>query len=124
MSGNRRKEQIVVLVEPAVKHGLDGLRIIRSTSRARVIEDLLDKAVSAALAQEKRGCERIAALADRAGMSWDEYVSAYAAVYQRLTYAPSLADLEMDDRAVTGQQKRPVPIKYAVPQDGDVGSAA
>ncbi len=121
---SRRKEQIVVLAEPAVKYGLDGLRMIRNTSRARVIEDLLGRAVRDALAGESQGVQRIHALAKRAGMSWNAYVSAYAAVYQRLTYAPSLADLEADDRAVTGQRQRPVPIKHPVPQDGDTRGAA
>lgn len=96
-----KKEQLVALVDAGVKDGTDVLRIITRGSRARVIEDLLAPAVDLALAERAADVKRVEALAKRAGVAVQDYVTAYAKAYARDTYGPGLAALEKDDRLVT-----------------------
>lgn len=108
-----KKVQVVALVDPDIKTGLDMLRMISQESRARVLEDVIAPAVWVALTDERPAVERIEALAKRAGMSVPEYVAAYAEAYKRESYGPGLDALYKDDRAVTGKKTKPPAIKAA-----------
>lgn len=103
----RRKAQIVILVDPDIRDQLDMLRIIDNTSRARVIEPMLKDSIANALAMHPARVAQLHALAKRADMTVEKYVQAYAAAYMRMTYSPTLADLEKDDRAITGRKRKP-----------------
>ncbi len=94
--GKGKKSQIVALVDPAVRTQLDTLRIVTQSSRARVIEDLLDEALAARLkvGGVKRDIARVRALAAAAGQTLEDYVAAYAVANARETYGPSLDELE------------------------------
>ena len=108
-----RKVQIVALVDPEIKTGLDALRMISTASRARELETVLAPAIREALNEspERAGdVVRIHRLAERAQMSFEDYVAAYAKAYSRDTYGPGLDALEADDRAVTGQKEKPAPL--------------
>lgn len=92
-----KREQIVLLVEPAIKADADALRIVTQESRARVLEDGLRAALDIRVRQEADGMRRVGNLAERAGVSRDEYVKAYSIFYARATYGPGLDALEQDD---------------------------
>lgn len=92
-----KREQIVLLVEPAIKADADALRIVTKESRARVLEDGLRAALDIRVRQEADGMRRVGNLAERAGVSRDEYVKAYSIFYARATYGPGLEALEEDD---------------------------
>jgi len=117
-----KKEQLVALVDAGVKDGADVLRIITRGSRARVIEDLLAPAVEAALSEQAGEVARVEALAARAGVDVQEYVTAYAKAYARDTYGPGLAALEKDDRLVTlqlikaGRGAVAAPVAFSAPE--------
>lgn len=107
-----RKVQIVALVDPEIRTGLDTLRMISTASRARELENVLADALENALIEAgyQGSISRVEKLAQRAEMSVEDYVAAYAKAYARDTFGPGLDALEKDDRAVTGQKKKPAPI--------------
>lgn len=76
---------------------LDRLRACTGLTRGEVIETALTGQGIAAL---ERACEengllsRFGALADGAGMTWQEYARDYASRWSRKTYPPAVAELE------------------------------
>ncbi len=105
-----KKKQVVALIDPELLTALDTLRIITRESRARVLEKVLDKALWEETERHVGGEERVAALAERAGLSVEQYVEAYAAAFSSGAYGPGLDALEADDRMVTGKRAKPAPI--------------
>jgi hypothetical protein len=98
---NGKKVQIVALVEPDVRVGLDTLRMIQAASRARVMESVLAPAVRAQLEEVSADVKRVEKLAKRARMTVEQYTAAYAEAFSGVTYPPGLAALEQDDSMVT-----------------------
>lgn len=106
-----RKRQIVVLIDPDLADRYEVLRVARSASRARVIEDALRADITGFEAELFEEIKTVKALAERAGMTPAEYAAAYAAAFSGLSAAlPTLADLDADDRAVTGKKGKPKPL--------------
>lgn len=95
-----KKEQVVALIDPELLTQLDILRIITRDSRARVLEDVLRDALGAAVRAERKEERRVRALAKAAGLTLEEYVTAYAKAHSRGGYGPGLDALETDDRVV------------------------
>lgn len=98
-----RKAQVVALIDADLRTSIDALRIITKDSRARVMEDLLREAVAAHLGSPavNKDIKRIHRLARQAGVSFAEYVSAYAQHFARDTYGPGLDALEAGAVTVT-----------------------
>lgn len=93
-----KKEQIVLLVEPGKRARLDALRMVIGDSRARVAEMALD--IDALEAAYHAGLKRVGKLAKAAGVSVEEYATAYAKAFERRPYGQGLEALEQDDSAV------------------------
>jgi hypothetical protein len=106
-----RKRQIVALIDADLADRYEILRVARSASRARVIEDALRERIELHEQIHEETIGRVHALAERAGMTPGEYAAAYAKVYAGLSAAlPTLEQLEADDRAVTGKKAKPRPL--------------
>lgn len=106
-----RKRQIVALIDADLADRYEILRVARSASRARVIEEALRRDIDAAERGVAPEIDRVRALAERAGMTPAEYAAAYAKAYSGLSAAlPSLVALAVDDRAVTGKKAKPKPL--------------
>ncbi len=109
-----RKRQIVALIDPDLADRYEVLRVAGSVSRARVIEDALRADITEAEQSMWEQIQKVHRLAERAGMTPGEYAAAYAKVYAGLSATlPTLAELEADDRAVTGQKRKPQPLPAA-----------
>lgn len=109
-----RKRQIVALIDPDLADRYEVLRVARSASRARVIEEALKADITEAERAHLAEIATVHQLAERAGMTAGEYAAAYATVYAGLSAGlPSLADLDADDRAVTGKKAKPRPLPKA-----------
>lgn len=112
----RKDAQIVILVKPELQADMDTIRIVTATSRARVVEPMLSEAVAAAGAELVANGQlaRVAALAERAGVSVREYATAYGKAFSKHAYGPGLDSLEADDRIVTQYLARtPAPAAAA-----------
>jgi hypothetical protein len=94
------KVQYMGLVEQETMHGLDSLRIVTGKSRARISEELIVAELKRARRAHADELARLDGLAARAGVSVQDYVTAYARAHARSTYGATLADLEKDDTAV------------------------
>jgi len=99
-----KKEQIVLLVEPGKRARLDALRIVVGDSRARVAEMALD--IDALEAAHARGLNRVGRLAKAAGVSVDDYATAYAKAFERRPYGATLDELEISDAMVRAHLDR------------------
>jgi hypothetical protein len=106
-----RKAQVVALIDPDLKDRIEILRVAVEASRARVIEEALAEALDGMERRHFFEIQKVEKLAERAGMTPGEYAAAYAKVYAGLSATlPTLAELEADDRAVTGQKRKPQPL--------------
>jgi hypothetical protein len=94
------KVQFMGLVEEDTMHALDSLRIVTGKSRARISEELMVAELKRARRAYAEDLVRLDILAQRAGVSVQDYVKAYARAHARSTYGATLNDLESDDSAV------------------------
>lgn len=95
--------QFMALVGEDTMHDLDALRLVTRRSRARLAEDAMRPQLEIMKVTYAMDLERLEKLAEAAGATVQEYVSAYATVYARKTYGVGLDALEADDKAVRAQ---------------------
>ncbi len=106
-----RKRQIVVLIDSELADRYEILRVARSASKGRVYEQALKADITEAEQAAWSDISKVNALAERAGMTPAEYAAAYSATYKGLSASlPTLAELDADDRAITGKKARPRPL--------------
>ncbi len=90
-----QKEQFAVLAEAKTVRRLDALRIVMGVSRTRVGNEAWERGGIRALEREHaERLVRLATLAEKAGLSLDDYVQRYAQLNHRKTYGPTLEELE------------------------------
>lgn len=105
--------QVVLLVDPETKSGLDQLRIVLGKSRASVGRDVLAAAVKAALEQEAERVARLAVVASGYGKTLAEFAEQYAKENSAKTYGPKLEELE--EKAGRAKARRDQRAKAATP---------
>ena len=75
-------------------HRLDALRIVMGSSRARVVNALIDKALKLLEKEHSAELDRLHALGAGRPGGWVSIVKAYADRNQRKTYGETLEELE------------------------------
>jgi len=97
MTRQPRKVQLGLGLPPETLARTDRLRACTGLTRGQVIERAL---VGGGLHALERGLQgqlvRFDALAERAGMSWQEYARDYATRYSSKTYPPTVETLEQE----------------------------
>lgn len=79
---------------------LDRLRACLGVPRGRVVElALTGQGLDGLEADHLADVRRFDTLAERAGMSWEDYAKDYAERYSRRTYPPTVEELEKAARA-------------------------
>jgi hypothetical protein len=119
------KEQFMALVEPGTLRRLDALRIVMGRSRARVAEQtMLGGGLDALETTYAERLERLAVVAQRAGMSLADYVQLYAEINARVTYGPSLEALEEKPKLKRPAKKAAPRVRAAAPEKEAVEALA
>lgn len=79
---------------------VDRLRACAGKSRSELIGQIVkgDETLAGLERRYVHEIGRFGALAQRAGQGWEDYVRHYAEKYAKLTYPPSVADLEENER--------------------------